>query len=184
MSELQPWMRTGSRPIADCRVFTVRADDRVSPRTGQQHTFFVIEADDWVNIIPVTPDGQYVFVKQFRHGTEEMSLEIPGGIIDPEDPDPLTAARREMREETGYDSASITYLGPIAPNPAILNNRCHMFVAKDVVSVGALQMDGAEDIEVVLVDPADIPRLIAEGTISHALVAVAFYLYDHQPHGA
>ena len=184
MSDLKPWVRTGSRPVADCRVFTVRADDRISPRTDQEHTFFVIEAADWVNIIPVTPEGQYVFVKQFRHGTEEMSLEIPGGIIDPEDPNPMTAARREMREETGYDSANIMYLGPIAPNPAILNNRCHMFVAHDVVPVGELVMDGAEDIEVVLVAPADVPRLIADGTISHALVAVAFYLYDHQPTAA
>ncbi|MEM6645702.1 MAG: NUDIX hydrolase [Bacteroidota bacterium] len=187
MSQLQHWERTGSRQVADCRVFTVRADDRISPRTGNHHTFYVIEGRDWVNIIPITPDGQYVFVRQFRHGTAEISLEIPGGIIDPEDPDPLTAARREMREETGYDTAALedlTYLGPIAPNPAIQNNRCHMFVAHGVTKVGELMLDGAEDIEVVLIDPADVPRLVREGVISHALAVVAFYLYEHQPTAA
>ena len=177
---VEPWEKLASDRRGDYRVFTVREDQSRSPQTGRSHSFYVIEASDWVNVIPVTPAGKLVFIKQYRHGTAEITLEVPGGIVDPEDATARHAARREMREETGYDTDEIVYLGEVAPNPAIQNNTCYTYLARNARPLGPQRLEGTEEIEVVLVDPADVPGLVLSGKITHSLVVVAFYLYEHR----
>ena len=76
---IENWKRMGSERLGEYRVFHVRRDRAVSPRSGREYSFYVLECSDWVNIIPVTPDGKLVFVRQYRHGTRETTLEVPGG---------------------------------------------------------------------------------------------------------
>ncbi len=113
-------------------------------------------------------------IRQFRAGIREFTLEIPGGMVDASDASPMAAARREMREETGYDSERITFLGSVHPNPAILNNRCSTFLASDVRRTERPQLDGGEDIEVESIPLRQIPELIRRGHITHSLVLNAF----------
>jgi len=174
---VEHWEKQASAIRGDFRVFRVREDIARSPEVGDDHSFFVLESNDWMNIVPVTEDGRIVCVRQYRHGTEEISLEIPGGIID-DGESPLEAAHRELLEETGYEAARIVKIGVVAPNPAIQNNRCHSFLATDVRRIREQALDITEEIDVVLVDPADVPALITAGTISHALVVAAFYFWD------
>lgn len=175
---IRRWQRLESETVYRCRVFALRRDRARSPRTGADHDFFVLDACDWVNIVPITADDEVVLVRQFRHGIADFSLEVPGGMIDPEDPSPLHAARREMIEETGYDADEILPLGPVHPNPAIQGNLCHTFLARGARPVGKPSLDGTEEVEVVLVPLRDVPRLVAEGAISHALVVAAFYRHE------
>jgi ADP-ribose pyrophosphatase len=175
-SELARWLRRRSERVYRARVFDVLRDTAVSPRTGREHDFHVLECGDWVNVVPITRDDQVVLIRQFRHGVRDFSLEIPGGLIDPEDPSPLHAGRREMREETGYDSEDLVSLGWSHPNPALQGNRCHTFLARDVERVGDPRLDGTEETEVVLVSRDELPELVRSGRISHALVVVAFYM--------
>jgi ADP-ribose pyrophosphatase len=175
---VQKWEKLNSQQLADYRIFTIRQDNRVSPRTGREHQFYVLEAKDWINVIPLTPQGKVVMIHQFRHGTADITLEIPGGIVDDEDGDPAVAARRELLEETGYTAGDIIHIGTVDPNPAFLDNQCHTYLALDVRWMQAPQFDGAEDIAVEEIDLAEIPELIGNGRISHALVVAAFYHLD------
>lgn len=176
--KIQKWKRLASEIVYTCRVFSLRKDHNRSPRDGQAHDFYVLESPDWVNIIPVTPDGQVVMIHQYRHGIDQITLEIPGGMVDPYDSSPLHAARREMQEETGFDSADIVSLGIIHPNPAIQGNRCHTFLARGAVKCFEPHFDTTEEAEVILVPLSNVPALIRQGAISHALVVVAFYWQD------
>jgi 8-oxo-dGTP pyrophosphatase MutT (NUDIX family) len=169
-----PWELRGVRRVLETRIFHIDDEERISPRTGEVHSFSKISCADWVNIVPITRDGQVVMVRQYRYGTSEETLELPGGMIDPHDPSPAEAARRELLEETGWQAATVEPTGVIAPNPAMQSNRTWSFLARDVVYKGLPKLDGGEDIEVVLVPYAEIPARVARGEISHALVVVSF----------
>ena len=168
------WRRLRSEQVADCRVFTVRRDISADPRGRGAHDFYVIEAPDWINIIPVTKDGQVVLIELYRHGTGEISLEIPGGMVDPGE-EPRAAAARELLEETGYEAREVVPLGRTRPNPAIQDNWLHTFLARDVEYRREPSDEGTEQTRVRLVPLERIPSLVAEGAISHSLVVVGFH---------
>jgi ADP-ribose pyrophosphatase len=176
---IKPWKRVRSGPSRSFRVFSIRTDTTLSPRTGSKHNFYVIESRDWINVIPLTDDHQVVMIRQYRHGSREVTLEIPGGLVDPGEP-PKKAAVRELLEETGYQAEDVVKIGMSNPNPAIFNNHCYTFMARNVTKVREPMPDQTEDIEVVLIPLADIPELIRKGEIDHAIVISAFYWYSLQ----
>jgi ADP-ribose pyrophosphatase len=173
---IKPWRRTRSQQGRSYRVFSVRTDTAISPRTDESHDFYVIESRDWVNIIPITSDERVVMVKQYRHGSREITLEIPGGIVDPGETS-QGAAVRELLEETGYQTENCVQIGEVNPNPAIFSNRCFTFLAPKVKKAADPKPDQTEDIEVILVPLSDIPELIRQGKIDHAIVVAAFHFY-------
>jgi 8-oxo-dGTP pyrophosphatase MutT (NUDIX family) len=174
---IKPWETLSSRFLGDYRIFRLWEHKRRSPRTDLAKPFFVIESVDWVNIIPVTSAEQVVLIQQFRHGTQEVTLEVPGGMVDPGE-SPETAARREMLEECGYDSSHIVPLGSVTPNPAVFDNRLHTFIALEAQLRGAPKPGDFEETAVQLVPLSEIPHLIRTERITHALVIAAFHLYD------
>lgn len=171
---IRPWEIVHSSKNRSCSVFDLRTDRARSPRTGQEHPFYVLESPPWVNVIPLTPQNHVVLVRQYRHGIRKVTLEIPGGLVEAGD-SPEQAAQRELLEETGYRALEMLPLGSVHPNPAILNNRCHSFLARGVYAAGPPEPDEKEDIEVLLRPLEEIPQLIRRGDISHALVLAAFY---------
>ena len=173
------WKKKSSRQIADCRVFKVREDfcERESDR--QESTFFVVENPDWVNVIGLTKDKQVILIEQFRHGTEEIILEIPGGMID-DNEEPETAAKRELLEETGYSSEIFVYLGKSHPNPAIQNNLIFHFLALDCKKTGETSFDEHESVITKLTPFDQISNLIKDEQITHSLVIAAFYLLERK----
>ena len=169
---VERWEKIASRERADFRFFSVREDRSLSPRTGKAHDFIVMEMNHWVNVVAISPQGRVVMVRQFRHGTEETGLEIPGGVVESGE-DPAKAAARELLEETGYTAEEIVPLGKVAPNPALQDNWCFSFLARDARKTDVQMLDAGEDIDVLEIDPAEIRALVKSGEINHGVVVVA-----------
>jgi 8-oxo-dGTP pyrophosphatase MutT (NUDIX family) len=172
---VEKWNETESKLVGDFRIFQARQVWRQSPRTGNVHTFYVLESQDWMNVVPLTPEGKVVMIHQYRHGTGEVTLEIPGGLVDNEDGDPAMTATRELREETGYEAREIIPIGRVCPNPAFLNNTCYSFLARDARLVTSPELEGAEDIAVEEIPLACIREFVRSGRITHSLTIAAFY---------
>ncbi len=148
-----------------------------SPDGSMKGVFDVLEFSNWVNIVAITKDQKLIMVEQFRHGTSEMTLEIPGGAVDPGE-EFLKAAQRELREETGYQSQHWKFLGQVSPNPAMMSNTCQTYLALNCEQTSSTDFDPLEDIEIKLLPLARAPRLVKEGVIHHSLVVAALYYWE------
>lgn len=175
------WEVVKRETVADCRVFQVRRNTSVHKLDNRAGEFYVLECPDWINVIPLTVNNEVVMIEQYRHGIERVTLEIPGGLVDAGE-DPRDAALRELWEETNYAGDDVINLGSTHPNPAIENNSLHTFLARDVrLSEDGkphYNQDGTEHTTVRLVPLSDVGKLIRESVITHALVVVAFHLFD------
>jgi 8-oxo-dGTP pyrophosphatase MutT (NUDIX family) len=174
----KPWPTTRKKKLGDFRIFSIRSEEKISPRTNQPHEFFIIDCVHWVNVIPVTSDNQLVMVEQFRHGSNTVELEIPGGTMDASDASPESTAIRELKEETGYAGERAQIIGQVFSNPAIMSNTTYTVLVQNCRLQHEIQMDSGEDLVTRLVPLAEIPDMIATGKIRHSLVVVALFHYD------
>lgn len=172
---LLDWQEKTSDLVVDHPVLQVRRSRRLR-RDGLEHEFVVLSSPDWVNVVPVTPRGEVVLIRQYRQGSRDVALEIPGGLVDPGE-DPIQAGARELAEETGYASPGLVPLGLVNPNPALFDNTCYTFLAPDAVPASEPRPDDAEQIEVITVPAADLPALVRGGEITHSLVIAALTFY-------
>ena len=164
----RPWERIASEHRPHMILFRPRYDTVVHPLSGTHMQRLVLEVPPWVNVVALTGARELVLVRQYRFGTESISLEIPGGMVDRGE-DQRGAAERELREETGYTAARWTYLGCVEPNPAFQDNLCHHWLAEGAVRTHAQTLDGGEDIEVVTLSLERVRALVGGGAIRHSL---------------
>ena len=174
---IKPWPIIESTKNVDTGLFSITTNRCLSPRTGQEHDFYVIDFPNWVQVIPITPDDQIVMVRQYRHGCGRVFLELPGGLIDKNDLSPDQAAKRELLEETGYCAETLILLTRIYPQPAVLSNMGLTYMAREVKKVAEPNLDAAEDIEVCLVKLQEIPEMIRCGEINHGQTVMALSVY-------
>ncbi len=173
---IRPWPLLASEPVFDAGLFSVTRDRAISPRTGGAREFHVVHMADWLMVVPVTDDGKLVLVRQYRHGSRAASLEVPGGLHDGAGERPQEGAARELAEETGYGGGQLILLGELSPQPALLANRAWIYLAKGVRLTGNPEPDAGEDIEVLLLDPEEVPAHIAGGEMNNAMTVAALAL--------
>ena len=154
---IKPWRVTASRTIFSSPWVTLRADDCINGKGVTVAPYYILEYADWVQVVAVTDDAQLVCVHQYRHGSASVNLELPGGVVDAGETDPVQAARRELREETGYDGEG-QLLGTHFANPGTQNNRVFSVLVTNARRVQDQQLDGSEDIAVVLKPLASLER--------------------------
>jgi ADP-ribose pyrophosphatase len=174
---LGDWTLLDKTLALQTRIFKVLLARYRMPRTGQENVFSVVDSPDWVNVVAIDKHQNAILIRQFRVGTGAFTLEVPGGMVDPGE-HPRATAERELYEESGYRAERLIDLGFIEPNPAIFNNRAHMFLAEGCEHVGAQVLDEGEDIEVVPMPVAEVLRMLHSGQITHALVSVALSRYE------
>ncbi len=179
MSDLE-WQTLGSRYVVQDEWLTLRADTCALPDGRVVEPFYVLEYPPWVNVVAITPQQEVVLVRQYRPGIQQVTLELPGGSSNPDDPSMLYAVRRELREETGYGGGEFTELGTLWPNPASQNNTVHSFLATGVECIADLEPDDSEFLEVVHLPLDEAVELVRNGGLAHALhVATLFLALSH-----
>jgi len=179
------WSEVGRKKVFNCKVLSVWESYCKSPESqpnhGEPQVFTVIDAVDWVIVVPVLnkPEGkQFVMVRQWRHGSQSLSLEFPGGVMEHGET-PEEAAERELLEETGYKAEKIEKLGEFSPNPAIMSNKIHFFLAENLSGNGKQCLDDDEYIEITAVDTTEVFRGMGKKPYINALMGTALILY-HQ----
>lgn len=180
MSEQPPppqrWKKLGARTVAHTRIFDVQSVDYQHPHRAKTQDFSVISAPDWVNVIALTPERHLVLVRQFRYGTDDFSVEIPGGVMDAGEA-AIAAGRRELQEETGFVGTKARLLGTVHPNPAMQNNRCHLVLVEDAHRSAKLDWDPDEEFEIMTRPVEEVYAMAYHGGITHAMVLDALLLF-------
>ncbi len=169
---VKPWDLVRSEQGPDLIIFRARFDQVVNPRTSESLRRVVLETQDWVNIVAITREGRIVVVRQYRFGAGKTTTEIPAGMVDAGET-AEDAARRELKEETGYTTTRWKYLGWVEPNPAFLNNHCHQWLAEDVVKTHEPKLDAGEDITMSELSLQEVQDEVRAGQMRNALALLA-----------
>jgi 8-oxo-dGTP pyrophosphatase MutT (NUDIX family) len=147
---------------------------------GRQGVFSFIQAREWAVVVPLLgrgSDARFLMVRQYRHGSEEASLEFPGGVVEWGE-DPEKAAARELSEETGYIASKLFHVGTVYPNPAIQDNRFHVYLALDPLPEAARNLDEHEIVDADLFPAKEIYDSMGSGELTHALMCTALFLVE------
>lgn len=176
ISEKGKWKVLKSEYLFRRPWLTVRRDCVELPDGRQNPEFYVLEYPDWVNVIAITEDGKFVMERQYRHGLGKTCFEIPAGVIE-EGEDPLDAAKRELMEETGYGEGKWRKIMTISGNSSTTDNLSHCYVAEGVRKISGQHLDSTEDLEIVLIDTAQVKDLMVNDQIKQALMAAPLWRY-------
>ncbi|MBK24763.1 MAG: NUDIX hydrolase [Halobacteriovorax sp.] len=175
---MDKWKTLEKKEISRGKIFRYYDVKRQSPDSGDIGNFDVLSFAHWVNVVAITKEGKFVFVEQYRCGTDRVTLEIPGGAIDRGE-DPLVAAKRELREETGYTCEKLVHIGTVEPNPAFQTNLCHTYLVLDAKQTQDQDLDPFEEITIHEFSEKEVREKLKQGEINHALVVAAFFYYDN-----
>ncbi|HET6451485.1 MAG TPA: NUDIX hydrolase [Spirochaetia bacterium] len=173
------WKELSRRSLAASGLFDLVEAQRVSSN-GRRGDFWILEARDWVNVVPVIrdPDGtrRFLMVRQYRHGADLITTEFPAGLIERGE-DPSAAAARELEEETGHRAGRLSLIGELRPNPAFMTNRCFTFLAEDLVRASALSLDELEVLEPLTLTADEVDRQMGRGELVNAMTVAALFAY-------
>ncbi len=169
---MKKWPRTDLVEVLRAVVFRYLKTDVTNLKTGKSSSFDIIQCANWVNIVALDKDENLILVKQYRAGSDDITLETAAGAIERGE-EPLAAAKRELEEETGYKSDDWSDLGVVDVNPAFMTNQCYFFLARSCTPSGQINFDPMEDVEVEIFKIDDVKNKIKKGVISHSLSSLA-----------
>lgn len=170
-----PWPRERSATLAEYEMFSVREDRVLSPEGGEPRDYHLVDSPGGVTVIARTRGGEIVLVEQFRHGTRELSLELPSGVVE-QGEDPVAAGLRELREETGYAAEGAESIGRIDLNPSWQSTRVEVVVAREARREGEKELDAGEDTRVRTVSLRRLQEMVRRGEVRSAVALAALAL--------
>lgn len=159
------------------KIFDIGLIEKRHENSKVTSNFTRIFSPDWVNIIPITAEGKVILIEQFRHGTDEFTIEIPGGLIEKGE-EPILAAKRECEEETGFSSEiEPVFFGQVEPNPAFMDNKCFTYLWEGCKFSNSQNFDEHEEIRVFEVEIDEVFEMVKNGKINHSIVLNALFYY-------
>lgn len=168
------WTIKSTEKMMRTPIFDMLKQHEISA-TGIEGDYIALDCRDWVMVIPEY-EGKFVMVRQWRHSSEELTTEFPGGVVDRGE-DPAESAARELLEETGFKAGRLTKLGGCSPNPALFKNHYHVYLAEDLVPTGEQDLDDDELLTYRLIPITEVIMSFGAGEFSHALTGTAITYY-------
>lgn len=170
------WEKLETKELYSNSVFSISVDKCKMPDGRIMPNYFIFNFPDWVNIVALTKENKFILIKQYRHASKQVHIEIPGGSVDIKKiEDTETAAIRELKEETGYIPQKIIKIASHFPNPALQSNQTHIYLALDCEIKQKQELDPYEDIEVFLATPQEVKIMLKNGEINHTIVNSALW---------
>ena len=173
---MKKWEINKRQEIFNRRIFSIDDLHCHHPKKNVEHNFFILNNPDWINVVVLTEENQLVFVKQHRLGTDEITIETVAGLMDGGESSE-ESARRELREETGYQAGELLLMKKLSANPAIMSNHIYFYLALNARKIANQELDHAEDIKVITVPEEEALQMVSDGRISHTIIVTALSLF-------
>lgn len=171
------WVFKSRKKIAFARILTLFEDTYLYRKNNRESSFVTVDTHDWATILPITTDGKFIMVEQFRFGSKGVSLEFPGGAIDKGE-DPSVAGARELEEETGYSAGKVELISVQNPNPAFMTNTFNILLATECVYTGGTKFDEFEDISGLKILTYDeVVNYFKTNEVTHSLMYSVLLAY-------
>ncbi len=170
----EKWRLIKEERIADDKFLEVRRSDIELPNGERLEGYLTLTEADSVHIVPITAQDETLLVRQYRYGIDDWSYECPAGFLEAGESDPVERAKRELREETGYEAEQWIALGVAHPTINRMRKTEHCFLALGARRVGEQELDETESAQWRRVSLRQVRAMIADGKItsSSALAAL------------
>jgi len=182
MQDNKKWKVLDSEYLSREPWFTVRRERVELPNGNQIPNYYIFEYPEWVNVIAITKEKKFVFVRQYRHGLGITAMELSAGVAEEDDPSPLVSAQRELLEETGYGRGNWKEYMQISPNTSTNTNIVHCFLATDVEIISEQNLEPSEDITVHLLTVDEVRQLLVNDEIKQATQVAPLWKYFAENH--
>lgn len=176
------WEILSSEYLLESKWINVRKDKVRMPKGVELDDFYILEYPDWINVIAITEEGDFVLERQYRHGTQTVEYEICAGVIE-EGEEPIVAAQRELYEETGFGGGEWSLYCVTAPNPAAMTNRNYTFLAKGVKQISSQHLERTEDIDVIVVSREEVKQKLKDGKMMQGIMQAPLWRMFYEEEG-
>ncbi len=174
------WKSLDKEKIYSTPIFDISKVRKEEEQTNKVSSFFQVDAPNWATVIPFFINENnipcFLMEKQYRHGEEKVTIEYIAGMVEKGE-NPLDGAKREFREETGFQNGDFTLIGKVSPNSAFMTNYLYVYLVENFTIKGERNLDENESIELVEIPVEKVLNNMGEDEYSNGIMSIATFFY-------